>query len=801
MLFPGRVWRYWNAFARFASALLIGTGVLSAASFGQVRINELMAESKTIANADGSISDWVELVNTSAQAQSLGGYSLTDSSATPRKWVFPQNISIAANGYLVVLLDSSRSPSTSPGLSLNAGFSIKAGGDEVDLYSPASQLVDTVRFGPQVADYSIGRVPSGSGNFTLNNPTPGGVNAAQPLGATSGLHINEWMASPSSGKDWFELYNAGSLPVQLTGLYFTDDKNEPSPVAPLSYIGTGLDGFLQITANNGTNDSEVNFKLSGTGDVIALYNNSTAALIDRVQFGQQTTDISEGRLPDGSDSIRALNKATPGKSNLIDYDGLVVNELLSHTDPPLEDAVEFYNQTASNIDISGWYLSNARGDLKKYKLPAGSVVPAKGYFVVYEGQFGGAAAASPFTFNSAHGDEIYLSQATASGDLTGAIVEESFEPAEHGVSFGRYETSVPGDAKFVAMQHLTFGVDNPSSVEEFRTGKGAPNSAPKIGPVVINEVMYNPGPSGPEIPDNTVDEFIELLNITAAPVAIYDPLHPENNWRLQYAVDIIIPANSSIQPFSYILVVSFDPAVDTAQLAAFRSKYAVPDNVPVFGPYSGKLSNGSDGVELDKPDPPQDPPHPDVGFVPYIRVDKVTYSDSAPWPPEADGTGNSLQRKSAIAFGNDPINWEAAAPTAGRANPSEKLDSDGDGMPDLWEFNYGLNPNNPADASADSDGDGVSNLEEYRAGTNPLVQDGQPQLTIASIQAPAAGPVSVQFSAVPGKSYTLESRDSLSPGSAWSDVTTSVASGTTASLQDGSPVQKARFYRVISSGN
>ncbi|TAL52574.1 MAG: hypothetical protein EPN86_05160 [Nanoarchaeota archaeon] len=49
-------------------------------------------------------------------------------------------------------------------------------------------------------------------------------------------------------------------------------------------------------------------------------------------------------------------------------------------------------------------------------------------------------------------------------------------------------------------------------------------------------------------------------------------------------------------------------------------------------------------------------------------------------------------------------------------------DKDGDGMPDAWELQYGLNINKN-DAAEDPDGDSATNLEEYKRGTNPGVPD------------------------------------------------------------------------------
>ncbi len=50
-------------------------------------------------------------------------------------------------------------------------------------------------------------------------------------------------------------------------------------------------------------------------------------------------------------------------------------------------------------------------------------------------------------------------------------------------------------------------------------------------------------------------------------------------------------------------------------------------------------------------------------------------------------------------------------------------DSDGDGIPDWWEIQNGLNPNDPSDALEDPDGDGLNNWEEYLRGTNPFNPD------------------------------------------------------------------------------
>jgi Leucine-rich repeat (LRR) protein len=50
-------------------------------------------------------------------------------------------------------------------------------------------------------------------------------------------------------------------------------------------------------------------------------------------------------------------------------------------------------------------------------------------------------------------------------------------------------------------------------------------------------------------------------------------------------------------------------------------------------------------------------------------------------------------------------------------------DDDEDGLPNWWENNHGLDPQDASDATQDTDVDGLTNLAEYTHGTNPLIAD------------------------------------------------------------------------------
>ncbi|MBI4324730.1 MAG: lamin tail domain-containing protein, partial [Chloroflexi bacterium] len=560
----------------------------------------------------------------------------------------------------------------------------------VYLFNRLSQFVDQVEYGFQIADLSVGR-SSGSWNL-LGSPTPGAANSAvATLSPATGLRLNEWLADSANEDDWLEVFNPNSQPVALTGLYLTDDPSLVGPtkfkVGPLSFIPAL--GWVKWIADGADTKGfdHVNFTLDSQGETLRIYNSSTN-IIDSIDFGPQQPGVSEGRLPDGGASVnRFPANPTPGGCNYLPLTNPVINEVLSHTDPPLEDAIELSNVTGEPVPLGGWFISNSENNLKKYRIPEGTVLPASGCLVFYEQHFNANPDVPPsFTLNSAHGDEVVLSSADAAGNLTGHRAVVRFGAAENGVSFGRHRTSAGVD--FVAMSRRSFGVDAPLSLAEFRLGNGKENAAPLTGPVVINEIMYH-APEGTDAAENSDWEFIELYNLTETDVALYDPEHPQNTWKLGNAVDFVFPRNTVLPAQSYLLVVGVDPGSNEAALEAFRRQYSVSSNTPIYGPWKGKLANNSQSVELFKPDSPQQLPHPDAGFVPYILADRVAYRDQAPWSPEADGSGASLQRLNSGAYGNEPLNWTANSPTAGRANDTSLLDADQDGLPNSWENAYG----------------------------------------------------------------------------------------------------------------
>jgi len=517
--------------------------------------------------------------------------------------------------------------------------------------------------------------------FTCGEP----VNQADLL---TYLRITEIMFNPpAAGYEYVELYNSSStVALDLSGVRFTQGIDYTfaqgtmlPPGAYLVLVGTadiagfrahyGLDGSVTVIGQFSGN-------LNNAGEQVVL--RTSAGGTDIVNF-----NYGDGRgwppQADGSghalvllDSALAAQgngageyagnwrpstylRGSPGRADAVAPAGVVLNEIVTHTDFTGEfdsnDWIELYNATDEPITLGpGWYLSDDGGDyaaLQKWQIPANTTIPARG-FVSFDEVTGFHNPTNIGFGLGKGGDEVYL--AYLPGNAQDRVVDAvSFKGQENDWSLGRYPDGGPF---WYALTPRT---------------RDAANTAPPER-VIISEILYRPPDifDGTNATDNSLDEFIEIAsgftqNLTIIMTNQFGP------WRLNGGVEFSFPADMLLFGPARILVVNFDPSTNTAQVAAFRLKYGIAESVRIFGPYSGKLANNSDRIALERPQGPDTP----GGEISWVVVDEVLYADQAPWPCGSDGSGNSLQRLNALQHGSDPLNWSAEPPTAGR--PRENL--------------------------------------------------------------------------------------------------------------------------------
>lgn len=241
----------------------------------------------------------------------MEGVSLTDSPEIPDRWRFPAEATLEPGERRVVFCDPELPPSER-----NTGFGLSAQGETLFLVHQG-RVVDSITFGPQAADWSIGRVPDADGPWQLTLPSPEAPNEPAPMGDPSRLRINEWMARPAQGEDWVELHNPEPRPVPLEGVGLADATGVPaiSQLPPLSFIGVGPEGYLRLIADGASGGAHLAFRLDADGESIVLFS-PEGTVIDSVQFGPQQRGVSQGRWPEDSDTVVSFpGSATPGEGN------------------------------------------------------------------------------------------------------------------------------------------------------------------------------------------------------------------------------------------------------------------------------------------------------------------------------------------------------------------------------------------------------------------------------------------------------------------------------------------------------
>ena len=185
------------------------------------------------------------------------------------------------------------------------------------------------------------------------------------------LRINEWMAGnegstpdPADGDsdDWFELCNPTALPINLAGWKLSDSTTNPAFFTIPAGWTIPANGYLLIWADNesaqnpaipaATSQLHVNFKLDNDGESLILTAPDNRE-IDRVSFGPQTPDNTEGRYADSSQDFFALTLPSPGSANVLSR--ITILDLNSAT-PQLgvTSTPGLKYQTETSTDLNTW---------------------------------------------------------------------------------------------------------------------------------------------------------------------------------------------------------------------------------------------------------------------------------------------------------------------------------------------------------------------------------------------------------------------------------------------------------------
>ncbi len=483
--------------------------------------------------------------------------------------------------------------------------------------------------------------------------------------------------------EFIEIRNVGDVALDLTGVKlsvgvtFDFTGSQVTTLAPGAYVVVAKN-LAAFTARYGQGRPVAGVytgSLSNSGETIRL-ESLTAQTIH--EFTYDDSGSWPGRADGGGSTLEVVSVAgdyndpanwqpsveyggTPGGPSTGPVASVVVNEVLTHTDPPDLDSIELYNPTGQAINVGGWYLTDSTALVQKYKIPAGTVIPAGGYLVFDENDFNPTPnnpAPNHFSLNAAHGDDVWIVAADAAGKPTRFIDHVEFGAIANGETWGRWPNAT-GD--LVPMRTRTLG---------------GPNSGPRVGPLVISEINYNPPAAGGLQPADL--EYVEIYNPTNAEVDL-------THWTLGAGLDFAFASGTKLPSHQTLVVVHFDPALpaNAALATGFRAAYGIDASVRLVGPFVGSLDNGGEKLRLFRPD---DPPLDEPGFYPQLPEDQAKYDNEAPWPTAPDGGGKSLTRYSSLLWGDDADSWVAATPSPGSFATPLVADANRDGKVDLSDF-------------------------------------------------------------------------------------------------------------------
>ncbi len=467
----------------------------------------------------------------------------------------------------------------------------------------------------------------------------------EPLGPSSrrtGLTFSEIMYHPAPNADglrteFIELNNSNPFFEDISGWRLTGDIDYTFPsntviqgnsflvVAPApADVQTvyGITGVLGGFQSNLPNDSGTIRLRKRSGAIVlevhysdqppwpvAADGTGQSLVLARPSYGEGNpqawaASARRGGSPGGPDPV----PAGP-------LENIVINEILAHTDLPLVDFIELFNNSPLSVDLSGCWLSDDP-TTNKFRIPDGTVLGAREFTAFQETQLGFALQAD--------GETLYLVNSNQSRVLDAV----RFGGQGKGAAFGRYPDGAPD---FQPLRART---------------PGTTNAPPFVQDIVINEIMYNP------ISGDGDDQYVELYNRGANPVNL-------GGWRFSDGITFTFPPESTIPAGGYLVV-----AKNASRLL---TNYPGLTTANVLGAFVGQLAHGGEHLALAAPETILSTNATTLTVTTnlfYVVVDEVSYVDGGHWGNWSDGGGSSLELIDAHSDNRAGANWADSDETA-----------------------------------------------------------------------------------------------------------------------------------------
>ena len=477
----------------------------------------------------------------------------------------------------------------------------------------------------------------------------------------AGLRITEVMYHPlptpgdptdESEYEFVELANVGQTTLPLSGVRLSGGVEADLSVGPLATLSPG--DRVVVVRNQAAFEAryggwgavvagEWSGKLDNAGEELELLLGDDVTIqawsyddedgwperADGLGSSLEVVDLS-GDWDDPSNwRASAEVHGSPGYEGTGPLEMVVINEVVAA--PGAWSAVELRNLTGDVLFAGGWILSAGAPMAGQLVLPPGTLVPPHGHL---------ALDASSLALDGSAPGHLWL--LWPDGDALTFLDDAPYGAQKLGEPWARWPD---GEGPLYP---------------ELGSSLGATNAGPRVGPLVLSELMVEPKPpsAGEKLVWAQVEaddfEYVEVTNPTEETVGL-------GGWLLSGGIDLEIPPGVLLGPGESVAVVSFDAgAPDNGLLVAlFRERYGLDEQVALVGGYAGKLRDGGESVVLMRPGAAQ-------GAAPLLE-DRVDYSDGPPWPSGADGTGMALHRVSAGAWGVSPVSFVVGPPTPGEA--------------------------------------------------------------------------------------------------------------------------------------